>query len=782
MAAITSVAEFIVRRRLWLLFLMLGIVGFAGYGMTKLKLSTDLEVLFHPEDPQLLMFNKHRDTYARDDNLFFIIKPADNEVFTQQTLALVEEMTDAAWQLPYAQRVDSIANFQHTEARGDDLAVRPLIENARELTSAEIAAIREIALAEPTLRKRLVSPQGTVTGINITMQMPGLDRSKEIPHAMASARQLREIMRAKYPDIRIGIAGKTAGNNAFSESALYDLTHIVPIAMLIALGCIAFYLWWASGSAVTAASGTFTALLIIMTSIVCALGMAGWVGYGVTPPMSNAPTMILTLAVADSMHLLVTYLQQMRRGKPREQAMVESLRLNFQAVFLTSVTTAIGFLALNFSESPPFRDLGNVVAMGVLAAWLLSITLLPALMLLLPVRAQRAYSDELGGMERLANWVIANRYLSMGAVSILILIGAAFLSKNELYDVWSEYFSPRTEIRRDVEFLRAHLAGMNSIEYSVGAGEPGGIADPEYLAKLDEFANWLRTQPHVQHVYSFSDIFKRLNKNMHGDDPEWYRLPADRDLAAQYLLLYEFSLPFGLDINNQIDLDKSATRLIAAIDTSSTRAQLVLQQQIQAWQAVNLPARMQHPGISSDLMFAHVGKRNVISMLEGSAIGLLAISVVLILALRSFKYGAASLFANVLPIAVGFGVWGLLVGRIGMGMSVVSGMTLGIVVDYTVHLLSKYRLAQQEQGLSTEDAIRYAFSTVGVALFVTTIILTANFGMLTFSDFKLNSDMGQLTAGIIVIALIIDFFFLPPLLLLLDRKEASTPVPRVSAS
>ncbi|MGB1581011.1 MAG: MMPL family transporter [Nevskiales bacterium] len=184
---------------------------------------------------------------------------------------------------------------------------------------------------------------------------------------------------------------------------------------------------------------------------------------------------------------------------------------------------------------------------------------------------------------------------------------------------------------------------------------------------------------------------------------------------------------------------------------------------------------MRHTGISSDVMFAHLGRRNVISMLEGSGIGLLAISIILIFALRSFKYGAVSLVANVLPIAVGFGIWGLLVGRIGMGMSVVAGMTLGIVVDYTVHLLSKYRLAQREQGLSTEDAIRYAFSTVGVALFVTTVILTANFGMLSFSDFRLNSDMGQLTAGIILIALVVDFFFLPPLLLLLDRKPVASP-------
>ncbi|MDX1498080.1 MAG: MMPL family transporter, partial [Salinisphaeraceae bacterium] len=577
MTAITSIAEFIVRRRLWLLLLMLSLVLASGYGATRLELSTDLEVMFHPDDPQLALYNVQRDTYARDDNLYFIIGPASGNVFTRETLALVEEMTEASWQLPYAQRVDSIANYQHTQAQGDDLLVRPLVEDARSLSDEALADIRRIVMNEPILIKRLISEAGAVTGINITMQLPGLDRSKEIPEAMAAARALRDAMVAKYPDTRIGIAGKTAGNNAFSESALYDLTHIVPIALMIAIACIAFYLWFASGSVLTSLSGTFTTLLIVVTSIATALGLAGWLGYGVTPPMSNSPTMILTLAVADSMHLLVTFLQQLRRGKHREAAMVEALRINFQAIFLTSLTTAIGFLALNFSESPPFQDLGNVVAIGVVAAWLLSITLLPALMLMLPVRARREHNEQVNTMERLADWVIANRYLSMAGVSVLIITAAIFVSKNELYDVWSEYFSERTEIRQDVDYLRAHLAGMNSMEYSVASGEPGGIADPEYLAKLDQFANWLREQEHVQHVYSFSDIFKRLNKNMHGDDEAWYRLPDNRELAAQYLLLYEFSLPFGLDITNQIDMDKSATRLIVSIDTSSTKAILQLQ-------------------------------------------------------------------------------------------------------------------------------------------------------------------------------------------------------------
>jgi predicted RND superfamily exporter protein len=293
------------------------------------------------------------------------------------------------------------------------------------------------------------------------------------------------------------------------------------------------------------------------------------------------------------------------------------------------------------------------------------------------------------------------------------------------------------------------------------------------MQQVEDFALWLRAQPEVKHVTTYTDIMKRLNRNMHGDDPAWYRLPQERDLAAQYLLLYEFSLPFGLDLTNLVNLDKSATRLIAGLRGSSTKEILALQVRASDWQHANAPTEFFHPGASSDAMFAHIGQRNVRSMLLGSLIGLVAISLVIAIALRSFGYGLLSLLLNVLPMLVGFGIWGLTVGRVGMGLSVVSGLTMGIVVDFTVHLLSKYRLAQERDGLNTPDAIRYAFSTVGAALVVTTVVLIANFGLLHFSVFTLNSEMGELTAGIIFVALLVDLFFLPPVLLLLSRGRAA---------
>ena len=152
-------------------------------------------------------------------------------------------------------------------------------------------------------------------------------------------------------------------------------------------------------------------------------------------------------------------------------------------------------------------------------------------------------------------------------------------------------------------------------------------------------------------------------------------------------------------------------------------------------------------------------------MLQGTTVALIVISIILIIALRSLRIGMISFIPNLVPIGMAFGLWGMFVGQIGLALSVVSGMTIGIVVDDTVHFLSKYLRARRERQLDVQDAVRYAFTTVGTALWVTTLVLMLGFGVLALSDFQLNAGMGLLTAIAIGLALFADFFFLPTLLM-----------------
>lgn len=751
--------------------LALIVVGAAAASLPNIKFDSDYRIFFSEDNPQLKAFDELQGNYTKNDSIMFVIAPNDGKAFSGSTLALVEELTKRAWKLPFSQRVDSVSNYQHTEAEDDDLVVDDLVHKALQKSPEELSKAEKIALNEPSLVKRLISEDSRVTAVNVTVEIPGANNTKELPKVVKAARDLKAEFSEKYPDVKIYLTGRVVNNYAFKEASLFDLTHIVPLAFLIAMLCVSVYMFMASGSIVTTISGTVATLIIIITSILFAQGIAVSAGIHMSPPAANAPTMILTLAIADSIHILVTFFHHMRMGEDKKTAIRESLRVNHQPVFLTSITTLVGFLSLNFSDAPPFRDLGNIVAIGVFAAWVFAITLLPALMMMLPVKVKKAPEENVGWISRLAE-VLIKEYRKVLAISIAIILACgAFLPTNELNDVWSEYFDKSMPQRQAGDFTRANLTGLNNISYSVASAESGGISEPSYLSQLDKMTEWFRQQPEVVHVNTFTDVMKRLNKNMHADDEQWYILPDNRELAAQYLLLYEMSLPYGLDLNNQVNFDKSATRLTVTVRNISTNELLSLQSRAHEWIQQNTESITVGEGSSSDVMFAHIGYRNVRTMLEGTFLALLLISAMLAVSLRSFRYGMISLLPNLLPALVAFGIWGMFVGRVGLGLSVVAGMTLGIVVDYSVHFLSKFLRAKREDGLNTEDAIRYAFSTVGVALFVTTIILFANFSVLALSDFGLNSQMGLLTAVTIVVALLVDFFFLPPLLLYLANRN-----------
>lgn len=763
-------ARAIVRWRWTVTIAALALVGAAATGMLRLRFMDEYRVFFSPDDPQLLRFDAVENIYAKSDNLFFVVEPPARHAFTAETLAIVERLTDEAWQIPFAVRVDSVTNFQHSIAIGDDLTVRNLVVDAATLDRHALAEIRETALAEPMLLNRLVPPDAGVLGLSVTLQLPP-ERVDDTARtaAVEQARKLVRQVEETHTGYRVHLTGVVMLNQAFQESTVRDMQTLTPLMYVVILLVMVALL--------RSVAATLSTLVVVVLSVTGALGLAGWAGLDLTPPSTAAVTIIMTLAVADSVHVLVTMLEQMRRGQDRRDAIVESLRINMQPVFLTSLTTVIGFLSMNFSEVPPLNDLGNISAVGVGIAWLLAITLLPAMMAILPVRVQASSGRRDTVMERLADLVIARRRRFLWGTGAVALLLTAALPLNALNDQFVDYFDVSTAFRQDSDFAEERLSGLYQIDFSLGAGESGGISEPAYLATVDDFAAWYRGQPGVVHVASISDVFRRVNRNMHGDDASFYRLPADRERAAQYLLLYEMSLPYGLDLNNQVNVDKSATRLSVTVRNLTSRQLVELVEAGEGWLRDNAPAHMATQGVGPGVMFSYISARNIRSMLWGTLLAVALIAGTLMLALRSVRYGLVSFVANLLPAAMAFGLWGLLVGEINLGLSIVSGMCLGIVVDDTVHFLSKYLRARRERQVGPEAAVKYAFASVGTALVVTSAVLIAGFLVLAQSTFGFNGGMGRLSAIIIACALGADLLLLPPLLIHLDRREPTRATP-----
>ncbi|MGH1482331.1 MAG: efflux RND transporter permease subunit [Geminicoccales bacterium] len=737
-----------------------------GSGARFLDFATDYRVFFSAQNPELVAFETFQQTYTKNDNLLFVVQPKDGQAFSPEVAEAVERITEEAWQIPFNLRVDSITNFQHSWADGDDLTVEDLIKNGAELSEELLLEKRAIALAEPLLKDNLISADADTTGINVVLQYPQ-ESLEEVPASVEAARSIVAGIEADYPDLTVALSGISMLNNSFSESAIQDMATLVPLMYATLLVVLMLSL--------RSLTGTFATFLVIIFSTIATMGAAGFMGVRLTPISMIAPTIIMTLAIADSVHILISLRDAMRRGLDKIPALIEAIRVNFLAIGITSVTTIIGFLALNFSDSPPFHHLGNMTAIGILAAWVVSITILPAVISLLPVRFKAESRSKAGLgprlLERVADVVIV-RYratlLLCGGAAVLL---TALVPTIALDDQWTKYFDERIEFRRDTDFAMANLGGLYPIEFSMEAADIGGVSDPDFLERLGAFTDWLRAQPEVTHVYSLADIMKRLNKNMHGDDEAYYTLPEDRDLAAQYLLLYEISLPYGLDLNDRIDIDKSATRVTATLGDVSTVETRVFLERAETWLGDNVPEHMQTTPTGATVMFSYIAERNIVSMLKGNGIAILLISAIMILALRSWSLGLLSLLPNAVPILMTFGVWAALVGIVGMAAATVAAVSLGIIVDNTVHLLTKYQRGLNEQGLSTADAIRYAFRTVGMAVAVNAIVLAFGFAVLALSTFKINNELGMLMALTVLIALIVDFLLLPALLMLGSRAK-----------
>lgn len=762
-------ANFVIKFK-WsvLLLTILLAVGLGSQG--KMEFDGDYHVFFSESNPELEAFDALQEKYTKDDNIIVVLAPKNGNVFTRDNLTAIEELTAEAWNTPYSSRVDAVTNFQHTSANGDDLYVDDLSYDSANKTDAEILEIREKALKEPLLVHRIINKEGSVTAINVTVRLPGENSAAEIPEVTIATREMISKFQEKHAEFDVYTTGLVPLNTAFFESSQKDL--MLTMLMLLIVVVVTLVL-------TRNIFATIATLFVVVFSIMSAIGFIGLNGIKLTPPSAVFPTMILTLAVADSIHILITYLQKVRKeGLEKKEALVESMRLNFMPVFITSLTTVIGFLTLNYGDVPPFWDLGNIVAFGMCMAFLFSTTTLPALMAIFPIwkskKAQEQKEAKIGWYTNLGMFVV-RQPVKLTVISIVVIGLLTFLArKNVFNDEFVEYFDTTVQFRQDSDFINENLTGFYNVEFSIGSGESGGINSPKYLRKLNEFEDWLEEQPEVVHVNAFSEVARRVNRSMHGDNESFYRVPENREEAAQYLLLYELSLPFGLDLNNQINVDKSESRVTVTLENNSSAEMIAFAERSEKWLKDNAPEPMHALAVSPTLMFSKLGFRQADSMFKGNIIALILISLVLMFALRNFKLGLLSIIPNVAPVLVGFGLWYLLNGTINTGMVIVFGMTLGIIVDDTVHFMSKFLRARIELGYDAKAAIIYAFETVGKALVTTTVVLLAGFIVLSTSSFALNSYMARITVIIIIAALIIDFILLPSLLILVSKEKEKT--------
>ncbi len=760
----SCISMVVTRRWLTILLSLLAMLALAAGATRLIVVDVDFRNHFGESDPHLVALEQLEETYALSDVALVAVAPREGTIFTRETLVAIEELTEQLWRTPYATRVDSISNYTHSEGFEDELVVEPLIDEASALSDTDIERIRDIAFGTEEIAGRFFSRDGRVAGLVVSIVLP--DDNRELTKREVTDYLYETIADAqeKYTSIDYHLLGGLILNRVIGDALDEETAILGPIALgtmlLVALVLIRS-IW-----------GTLAIVLMIATVIPSALGFAGWTGLKLFGESGAALFVLMAVTVAHSVHIIEAMAVGLRQGMAKTEAAIYAVRVDVWPIFLTSFTTAIGFLSLNFVDMPPFKVMGNIVAFGSMCAFVFSVTLLPAFLSILPIRPRKIRENKWDPFDRLSRFVISNRTILLCFSGILAIFLAAGISKIELRENWLEVLDESYEFRRSADFLSENFPGVETYEYSLDSGREGGVTDIEYLKQVDAFADWYREQPEFVHIFSIADIMKRLNKNLHGDDPDYYVLPDDPELAAQYLLLYEFSLPVGRDLNNLIDHDRRSTRVTVSVKSMSSKEKIDLDDRSRAWLQQNAPS-METGATGISIVGSHSIQRNIENMLQGTFVAMAIVSLLLFAIFRSIRLGLVSLIPNFLPAAMAMGLWGYLVGEVGVPAAVVTAIAFGIIVDDTIHFMTKYTDSRKAGKLPSES-VQIAFRLVGRALFTTTVVFGLGFMVFGASGVVGNQVLGLLVGITVIIALLADFFFLPPLLMLLDETKETT--------
>lgn len=738
-------------------------------GLSSLTENNDGRIFFDEasqERQQLLALEQR---FTETNSILLVLSVDKGDVFALEPLKAILEVTDLAWKMPYVTRVNSLSNYQRILSAQDDLIIEDLFteDNLNHIES--IAEIREYAVSEKDLVGQILSQDGKTTAVVLNMAAPRGD-SVAIKVIMAEVAAIKKKIENKTTGLSLYITGDIPLDNAFADAYAYDLQYLFPLFLLaIFLVCYFFF-----------KSILLSAVILSMMIMVVAatMGSAGYLDIDLSAGTSGVPIILITISLADFIHLLSAMRLAMRAGLDRNQAVQKAIKNNFLPISLTSFTTFIGFISLNFSEAPPFRDLGNLVAIGIVISYLITFTFFP--IFLVKIKLENVFKGKASRISAspefilyISETLVRKRKMVAAVVISGSIVICAGLTKIEFDDDWVKYFDQDNSFRRDTEFVVRHLTGVDTIEYMLSAEKGRSITDVDFLNRLDEFESWALAQPQINHVASIVPLFKKMhfhmNRKTETEEAEIVpTLANNSDLNAQYLLLYEMSLPVGLDLNDRIDIAKEATRLTVTARNLTSRQMRALDSQLSDKLKQMDLIKAHGSGTGIPLMFAGLSKRNIQSMLSGIAFALVVVSVVITVSFKSLKLGLLSFVVNILPIILGFGIWGWFYHTIGVSLTIVAAIAFGIVVDDSIHFITKYKKEIDQKNDDIVGALKATFAGVGGALVMTTSILVIGFIILSFSVFQPTWGLGLISVIMISIALLFDFLLLPAFLVLFD--------------
>ncbi len=730
--------------------------------LKNLEFEGSYRIWFGEKSKILQDYDNFRAVFGNDDAIAISFKVEDG-IFNKKTLQVIENITRKLWETEYIARVDSITNYQYVHSDieyPDEIIIEDLIGDVDTLSDADFKRKKEIALGEDLIVGKLISADGKTTMI------VGRMTPKAGDDPVVSFKLRDSILKIIEPEIKkhgikFYLNGGPIINTSFIEIAKKDSGIFTPAVILIATFLLLLVFRKFSMSLISISVVIFTFLIVLSIQVM--------LGFKLNNFTANIPVFVVAIGIADAMHLLWIYVVARKKGMDNEKSIHYTLSKNFLALLLTSLTTAIGFASLSISNVIPIQTLGIATASAAILAFILSILFVPALLAIFKPNI-KAQTEEENKNHNISKWYVNfilqnNTKILFISAFIFIAIGLGIFKANVDSNT-VRYFKENVPFRVTTNFIQDNLTGPMSYEIIVDSKENDGIKNPKFLQAVEKFySEFYAKFSDVRHISSLMDVVKTFNDVM----ADSKTIPEDKNLIAQYLLLYSLSLPQGMEINDKMDIDERLLRLSASMNMVDTSKDLEMIEWAEVWWE-KTPYSATVNGQTK--MFAHMQHDVTNTLIYSITLAVVLISLIMLLIFKNLRMLPLFVIPNILPIVLVVGVMGWLDIDIDMGVAIAGAIIIGVAVDDTIHFMVKY-IESRKRGENLQNSLEYVMSYAGSAIIFTTIILSIAFLVFIFSDFNPNYHFGIVTATALVLAAIVDLVTLPAFISKIDNREKS---------
>jgi hypothetical protein len=731
--AATLLARLAVERGGLVLGALALVSALAVVGYARLRFAQSPEVIALEDSDELAYYREFLGRWGSDE--LIALAYAVPDAFAPRELERLRGLTEALGDVPQVRRVWSLDTAFEVDTGPLGPYARPLVPDDLSQVGPEL---REAARSSPFVRDTFVSADGRTLALSLQLEGRELDNAEIEREALAGVESV--LAQPAYADLEIHRAGSPVFNRELTRLNQRDNATFTPIAIaLVGLGAALLF------RSVLAA---LAVLAVVGTTVIWTLGAMGGLGVPLSITTSLLPPLLLVIGIAEAIHVLSSYLDRLGAGAPRATAIAGALDEVVAPCFWTSLTTACGFAGLLGVEIAGVRTFAGFAVLGITFAFALTLSLLPALLVRLPLErsARRRAGSGRGAAGRLAT---PRPRLAAALVAGALALGAFAFPRVEVATHDGEFFAPDHPLNRAYRFIESRLAGVTPFEIEVRAAAPGGARSPRALVGMAELQSRLARLPELSPGISLVQLLESTSPGTDLHDPE---------AVQRALFLLETLAPE--DVAAWIDRDHQRARISArARAMTSARSREVAQ-------AVERDAlQLFGPGFSVRAtglvpVFSEMEQYLIEGQVRSYGLALLALGIAFALAFRSTRIALVALVPNLIPVFVTAGAMVALGWRLDVATVMVASVALGIIDDDTIHLTHAYLRGLEAHG-DPQRALEHAMHAAGRPTLLTSAILAGGFAALAFSDFQPTAHFGALVALTVVSAVFADLIVLP---------------------